>query len=170
MAHPLAETDHPWCWLDDVGVYARPEAGSWLVSGCDEAVDVPAPGPGSAGAIEPFGRALAADKLRYLPELVGTRLHRGWTGLRTFAPDRRPILGADAELPGLWWAAGLGGFGVTTCSAVGEVVATWLRGGDVPWLRADDVSPNRLFPGRWPIRPDGTAQRARLISGRAPGA
>ena len=162
--HSLSRPDHPWVWVDDAGIYARPEAGGWLVSGCDEAVDWPPEGPGSRGPVEPEHRALAASKLdRWLPALADATLHTGWTGLRTFAPDRRPILGADPELPGLWWASGLGGFGVTCSAAAGEAVAAWIRGEELAWLDPASVSPARRFLGRWPIRPQGDIGSSRLV-------
>lgn len=167
--HALSRADHPWCWVDDVGVYVRPEGTGWLVSGCDEAVDPPV-GGGSRGPVEPEARALAIDKLeRWFPALGEVRFSGGWTGLRTFAPDRRPVLGSDPELDGLWWAAGLGGFGVTTCFAVGECVATWLTGGEVPYLRPRGVSPGRDFPRRWAIRPDGSLSGSELVPVSSPG-
>jgi D-arginine dehydrogenase len=133
--HPLATRDHPWVWLDDAGLYVRPEGGGWLVSACDEAHDPPPPGPGSRGPVEGAVRALAADKLaRLLPTLADAHLAGGWSGLRTFAPDRRPVLGADPELPGLWWVAGLGGSGVTGGHAAAEAVACWMTDRPTPWL------------------------------------
>ena len=161
----LSRPEHPWCWVDDVGIYVRPEAGGWLVSGCDEAVAAPPSGPGSRGAVEDIHRALAQDKLeRHIPALAGLRLSRGWTGLRTFAPDRAPVLGEDPDLSGLWWMAGLGGFGVTCGIAAAEAVATWMRGQPTPWLDAAGVSPGRSWLRRWPIRPTGDQARARLIT------
>jgi D-arginine dehydrogenase len=161
----ISRPDHPWCWVDDVGIYARPEAGGWLVSGCDEAVAPSPPGPGSSGAVEDAHRALASDKLdRHIPALAGLRLSRGWTGLRTFAPDRAPVLGQDPEVSGLWWVAGLGGFGVTCGIAAAEAVTTWMGGGETPWLDAAGVSPARPWLRRWPIRPTGDMARARLVS------
>lgn len=161
----ISRPDHPWCWVDDVGIYVRPEAGGWLVSGCDEAVAPAPPGPGSKGRVDDLQRALAVDKLKHhIPALAGLRLSRGWTGLRTFAPDRVPVLGPDPEVSGLWWVAGLGGFGVTCGIAAAEAVATWMRGDDTPWLDASGVSPGRPWLRRWPIRPTGDHARARLIS------
>ena len=164
--HRLSAPGHPWCWIDDEGVYARPEGEGWLLSGCDEAA-VPVPrSPGTTGPVQEEARARAMDKLsRFMPALAGVRVARGWTGLRTFAPDRRPVLGADPALEGLWWAAGLGGFGVTCSLAVGEVVAAWMTGEAVSWFEAHGVSPGRRYPGRWPIRPTGALHRPRLISG-----
>lgn len=163
--HPLSAPDHPWTWVDDVGVYVRPEAGGWLLSGCDEAVDPPAAGPGSAGPVRELQVARALDKVeRWLPALRGLRVTGGWSGLRTFAPDRRPLLGDDPELEGLWWAAGLGGFGVTCSMAVGEAVAGWMLGDEVPWLHRAGVSPGRPLASRWMIRPDGELYRGRLVA------
>ena len=167
--HPLSQPSHPWCWIDDEGVYARPEAGGWLVSGCDEAPTAPPRGGGSAGPLEALPRALAMEKLgQSFPRLADARPVRGWSGLRTFAPDRRPILGPDPALEGLWWAAGLGGFGVTCAYAVGEFVASGLRGTPVDWLEAAGVSPGRRFLSRWLIRPTGHLERPMLISSVLP--
>ena len=43
--------------------------------------------------------------------------------LRTYTPNRQMRLGADATMPGLVWAVGLGGHGATAAPAVGRVVA-----------------------------------------------
>lgn len=164
--HPLARPGHPWCWLEDLGLYVRPEGGGWLVSGCDERIDPPAPGPGSTGPVADGWRDEVGERLvQHLPALSEVGWTAGWTGLRTFAPDRRPILGPDPDLPGLHWAAGLGGYGLTSHLAVGEAVATWMEGGELSWLRRQDVSPGRIFPKRWVIRPRGTHHGGRLVEG-----
>jgi len=145
--HPLADPGHPWCWVDDEGVYARPEGGGWLCSPCDEAPRDPGQGPGSRGPAEPMGYALASDALqRWFPALGPVRFQHGWTGLRTFCPDRRPLVGLDPELPGLAWATGFGGFGVTCSLAVGPVFADRLQGRADPALDTDALRPGRPFP------------------------
>lgn len=119
--HALSRPDHPWCWIDDAGLYVRPEAGGFLVSPCDETDHQPAAGPGSAGAFDPLARAIALDKLeRSMPALRDLRLTDGWTGLRTFTPTREFLLGPDPDLDGLYWVAGLGGAGVSCAFAIGE--------------------------------------------------
>jgi D-arginine dehydrogenase len=154
-ASPLSSPSHPWCWIDDVGIYVRPEAGGWLCSPCDESPEA-SPSEDSRGSTTPRHEGLAAEKLeRYFPALSSLNFIGGWTGLRTFAPDRRPLMGADPELEGLWWAAGLGGFGLSCSPAVGEAVASWIQGLPVPWLPSDLVHPGRSFLQQWPIRPDG---------------
>jgi len=144
-AHPLSSADHPWCWLDDVGLYVRPEGGGWLCSPCDERQRAPAPGPGSAGPVEDAGRDLLARKLlTHLPALGELRLRGGWTGLRTFFVDRHPLLGPDLRAPGLTLAAGLGGCGVSVAFAAGALVAASLCGTAPPvGLNPADFSPGR---------------------------
>jgi glycine/D-amino acid oxidase-like deaminating enzyme len=165
--HPLSRPEHPWLWLDDLGLYARPEAEGWLLSGCDERLDRPALGPGSIGGLTERGRAELGHKLeRGLPALADVGLRGGWTGLRTFTPDRRPMLGEDPDRQGLWWASGLGGAGVTGCFAVGEAVASWMRGEETPWLSRRAVSPGRPFPGRFLIHPSGESWSGQLVSAR----
>ena len=161
--HPLATDSHPWCWLDDVGVYARAEGGHWICSPCDEGLEQAPEGPGSTGPAMPGALQLLEEKLtRHLPLLANVPLQSNWTGLRTFAPDRRPLLGEDPELAGLWWAAGLGGFGVTCSYGVGEVLAAWMQGQETPWLRPATVSPARPQASRWLIRPAGDLHMGRL--------
>jgi D-arginine dehydrogenase len=168
-AHPLSSPDHPWTWIDDAGLYFRPETGGWLMSPCDETIDFPLRQAGSSGPVTPEVRALLLDKLRSLaPALADARFVGGWSGLRTFAPDRLPLLGADPELPGLWWAAGLGGAGVSSAYAAAEVVALCLRGQAPDWLDLAAVSPARRMLRRWTIRPAGGPSSLRLVDGNLP--
>ena len=144
--HPLASPNHPYAWLDDAGLYVRPEAGAWLLSPCDEAAVVPPDGPGSRGVVDSAVRALAMDKVdRLLPALRGLRPRSGWTGLRTFAPDRRPVIGADPEVSGLWWATGLGGAGLTCGLAVGEALAALMGLRPAPGFDLRAFSPGRVW-------------------------
>jgi len=159
-------TDHPWCWLDDVGLYIKPESDGLLVSPCDERPDAPTLGRSSTGQPNAIQWRLLHDKVHaFLPILRDEPMVRSWTGLRTFCPDRRPMLGADGECRGLYWAAGLGGSGLSSCVGVGEALAAWIEGKDTPWLDPTGVAPNRHHLSRWPIYPEGDPSRARLIRG-----
>ncbi|MCB9738949.1 MAG: FAD-binding oxidoreductase [Deltaproteobacteria bacterium] len=162
--HPGSHPDAPWIWLDDAGLYARPEAGGFLVSACDEALDPPR--PGAASRLAPDPRAIAlfhAKAQRLFPTLAGVRLRGGWSGLRTFAPDRAPMLGPDAEAPGLHLCAGLGGYGISCGLAAGEVVAASVLDAAPAWLDAPAVAPHRHTLRRFPLLPDGDTSRARLL-------
>jgi len=72
-----------------------------------------------------------------------------WAGLRCFAPDGEPMLGYDAQVPGFFWAAGLGGFGVQSSPAVGMLCAALLRKAPLPAaLTAASVDPAAVSPQR----------------------
>jgi glycine/D-amino acid oxidase-like deaminating enzyme len=62
------------------------------------------------------------------PHLADRPVTRCWTGLRTFAPDRRFVIGWDPWNPRLFWSAGLGGHGMTTGLAVGALAASAFLG------------------------------------------
>jgi glycine/D-amino acid oxidase-like deaminating enzyme len=151
--------------VDDAGIYARPFDGGFLISPCDEIIDWPAIGSSSWGKTNTEQMLSLSQKCRrYFPGLADSSPQQSWTGLRSFVPDRRPFLGPDQEVEGLWWAAGLGGFGLSCSIGVGEAIATWMRGEKTPWLDARMVSPNRPIASKWLIRPSGDIHKGRLVS------
>jgi D-arginine dehydrogenase len=163
--HPHYRKNGPWVWVDDAGLYARPFDGGFLLSPCDEFVDWPRVGSSSWGNTQADQRQLLSQKLnQFFPGLADTQIEKSWTGLRSFAPDRRPFLGPDQEIEGLWWAAGLGGFGLSCSVGVGEAVATWIRGEKTAWLDARRVSPNRPVSAKWLMRPTGDIHKGRIIN------
>lgn len=50
-------------------------------------------------------------------------VQHSWAGLRTFAPDRFPVVGPDPNSDFFFWLAGQGGFGVQTSPALGKLTA-----------------------------------------------
>jgi D-arginine dehydrogenase len=56
------------------------------------------------------------------------RIEHKWAGLRSFAPDRLPVYGFDSAVPGLFWFAGQGGFGIQTAPAAADLALRLLRG------------------------------------------
>lgn len=142
----LSTPGHPWTWIDDVGLYVRPEAGGWLCSPCDEALQDAPIGPGSRGPLRPEAAALADQKLsQWLPALSGLRWRSGWQGLRTFAPDRHPYIGPEPGRPGLFWLSALGGHGVTGATAAGELLRDLVLGRSVDWVDVGAVDPGRVL-------------------------
>lgn len=118
---PLGSVDRAWPFTWDVGegVYFRPESGGLLLSPCDEVA-----GPPGDPAPDPAALALLAEKLgRAFPALAGIPVARSQAGVRSFAPDRRFVVGWDPVRPGLFWLAGLGGHGVTCSAALGRLAA-----------------------------------------------
>ncbi|MGH7519834.1 MAG: glycine oxidase ThiO [Gemmatimonadales bacterium] len=65
---------------------------------------------------------------RLIPGL-GTPI-RSWAGLRPVTPDGRPIVGADPEVRGLWYATGHGRNGVLLAALTGEIIASLVSTGE----------------------------------------
>ena len=59
-------------------------------------------------------------------------VERRWAGLRSFAPDRAPVYGFDARVPGFFWFAGQGGFGIQTAPAAALLGASLVTGDAAP--------------------------------------
>ena len=59
-----------------------------------------------------FDVALCVERLHERTRLRVRRITATWAGLRTFAPDRLPVLGPDPADESFGWCAGLGGFGI----------------------------------------------------------
>lgn len=111
--------------LDAAGrFYFKPEAGGrlWL-SPHDET-------PVAAGDVAPeeIDVAIAIDRMERVVEWRVERVERSWAGLRSFAPDRLPVYGFDAAVPGFFWFAGQGGFGIQTAPAAAKLGAALLLG------------------------------------------
>ena len=104
--------------------YFKPEAGGrlWLSPHDETACD-----PCDAAA-EEWDVALAIDRFEGVVDWRVAAVERRWAGLRTFAPDRLPVYGFDARVPGFFWCAGQGGFGIQTAPAAAQMAAALLLG------------------------------------------
>ena len=137
------------CWplvIDiDNGFYFKPEGPSQLLgSPADETPDV----PGDARARE-IDVARGIDAVNMATTLDVRAVRSTWAGLRTFAPDRQPVVGFDDAVEGFVWCAGQGGTGIQTSPAMGEVVASVVCGTPAPPPLAglvEELSPRRLRP------------------------
>jgi len=114
----------PVVWNAGDPFYARPFDGGLLVCNCDESVVEPDACDLDDARVE----ALRASTSRHLAPPYADGALEPWCALRTFAPDGRFVLGLDPDVRGLFWAAGLGGHGITCGLAAGEVVARSVRG------------------------------------------
>lgn len=130
----------PFAWVEDAAFYFRPEGDGLLFSPCDETA-MPAGDP----PVDPAAADLLAEKLaRHAPAFMDLPIRRSWACLRTFAPDRRPVIGPDPSMPGLFHVCALGGFGMGTSAAVGELAAALILGDRPDWLEPASVSASRL--------------------------
>ena len=122
----------PLVWDLDAGYYVRPEGAGLLLCPCDETEHPP-----GVPEVDPEAEDLLVEKLlKHAPGLADISLRRSWACLRTSAPDRRPVIGWDPEIDGLFHVSGLGGFGMTTSLAVGDIASTLICGGVVDWIDA----------------------------------
>jgi D-arginine dehydrogenase len=55
-----------------------------------------------------------------------------WAGLRTFSPDRIPVVGHDPDIPSFFWLVGQGGYGIHTSPAIGSMAAGLILDGRLP--------------------------------------
>ncbi len=127
----------------DESFYFKPEgADQFLASPADEQpiepCDVKPREIDVAAGIEAVNRATILDV---------RSVRSTWAGLRTFAPDRLPVVGFDREAPGFFWCAGQGGTGIQTSPAIASLTADLISGQTPPGLPADlttELTPNRF--------------------------
>jgi D-arginine dehydrogenase len=116
-------SDQPWAWWADRPLYLRPESGGLLLCPCDETEVEPPSVHRQPESDNGVLSQLFASLRELAPSLADQPIVRTWCGLRSFAPDRRFVLGWDPVNPRLFWVAGLGGHGMTSGLAVAERAA-----------------------------------------------
>lgn len=126
--------------------YFKPEAGGQLmVSPADESLSEPC--DARAAEIDVAG---AIEAINGLTNLDIRSVKTAWAGLRTFAPDRNPVIGQDDAAEGFFWMVGQGGTGIQTAPASGRAVAALVMGEELPsdmidlGLVAADLAPHRF--------------------------
>lgn len=119
----------PWPMIQDFGEgwYFKPEGDGLLCSLAEEE-----PSPPCDARVREIDVALALERIEEATTLGLRHVRSSWAGLRTFAPDRDLVLGPDAAEPSFSWYVGLGGFGIQTAPAAGELVAALALGDALP--------------------------------------
>lgn len=84
--------------------------------------------------------ATALDRFAGMVDWPVAAVERRWAGLRTFAPDRAPVIGWDRTAEGFFWLAGQGGWGIQTAPAASDLAARVLLG---------EAEPGRYDPARF---------------------
>ncbi|HEY1962342.1 MAG TPA: FAD-binding oxidoreductase [Rhizomicrobium sp.] len=136
-----------WPMVIDVDetFYLKPDAGLLLISPADET-------PLAACDVQPeeLDVAIAVDRVERATTLKINRIRRRWAGLRSFAPDRSPVIGFDPQLPDFFWLAGQGGYGIQTAPAASRVASALLRG-DTAVGASSAVDTSALSPRRFAV-------------------
>jgi D-arginine dehydrogenase len=135
VVEPAAPADLPLVVGLDGSFYFKPEPGGrlWL-SPHDEIASPPCD-----AAAEEIDIAKAIDRFQQIVDWRIIRLERKWAGLRSFAPDRLPVIGRDPQQSEFFWLAGQGGFGIQTAPAVAQIAAALLLDRASPFPNVDDT-------------------------------
>ncbi len=151
IALPAGIDAHRWPMLLGAGEswYAKPDAGALLVSPAEEDPTE----PHDAWA-DDMRLAEGIARFQEMIDIEVRRLVASWGGLRTFAPDRVPVIGFDPRAEGFFWLAGQGGSGMMSAPGQAVLVGEMIRG-TVSFIGADlaaSIAPDRLLrDGRSPI-------------------
>ena len=78
--------------------------------------------------------AIAARAVRLMPILREASIMRAYCGFRPFSRDHLPVIGADRDVAGLWYAAGHEGAGIGLAPGTAELLTALLLGAptDIP--------------------------------------
>jgi len=129
----------------DEQFYFKPEAGKLLLSPADET-----PMPPADAQPEDIDVAIGVDRVQAALDFEVQRVRHRWAGIRTFCPDRVPVVGFDAQLPGFFWCAGQGGYGIQTAPALARTAAALAMRQALPAdVAAEGLAPDDLSPRRF---------------------
>jgi D-arginine dehydrogenase len=128
----------------DEAFYAKPEAGKLLISPANEDLDVP-----SDVQPDEMDIAICIDRIETAFDLRVRRIEAKWAGLRSFVADKSPAAGFSGAVPGFYWLAGQGGYGIQTAPSLSRYAAAEILGQPVPQDILDaGLDPAALSPSR----------------------
>jgi D-arginine dehydrogenase len=144
--------DHwPLVAAADHSFYFKPDAGRLLGSPANEDETDPQD-------VQPEELDIATAMYRIEQNTTMTvRPIRTWAGLRSFVSDGEMVAGFDSTLPGFFWCAGQGGYGIQTAPAMSEVCADLVLGRSIATeigrlgVTAEKLSPRRCQEGVGPV-------------------
>ncbi|MDQ0318130.1 D-arginine dehydrogenase [Pararhizobium capsulatum DSM 1112] len=129
----------------DEAFYMKPDAGRLLASPADAT-------PCEPGDVQPeeIDVAWAAHYIKEATAIPVRRVAKSWAGMRSFSPDRLPVVGCIPSRPDFFWLAGQGGFGILTSPALGAFAAHLLTGSAPPAAFAQNGISAEIFnPARF---------------------
>lgn len=120
----MATAHWPAVVAADESWYLKPDAGLLLGS------------PANADPVHPhdvvaeeLDIATGIHRIETATTLQIRRPRSTWAGLRSFVADGEPVCGFDPQVPGFFWAAALGGYGIQSSPAFGQLCSAVLRAG-----------------------------------------
>ena len=147
VAPPPGHDTRRWPGCADVrekdGWYFKADAGRLMCSPADETPSEPCD-----AQPDELDIAITIDRVQQAADLPVRRVEHSWAGLRSFSPDRTPIVGFDPRSEGFFWLAGQGGFGIMTAPSLSTITAHLVAGVPLPrWLGEHDLA--KLAPDRF---------------------
>lgn len=143
LSRPSTPVERGWPVVADASEtwYFKPEGDALLLSPADET-------PVEAGDArpDPLDVATALERVNAVTTLGLRSVQTSWAGLRTFAPDGAPVVGAHPEDPSVFCFLGQGGYGIQMAPALARAGAELFRSGSLP----DTTLMASLHPGRTP--------------------
>jgi len=136
-----------WPVVLDVGdqFYFKPESGRILASPADETPSEPVD-----AQPEELDVAIAIDRIQQAADIPVRHVDNKWAGLRTFSPDRTPVVGFEPSAPGFFWFVGQGGYGIQTAPMMGRLAESLIVDGRMPEeLAGFDVDAATYAPDRF---------------------
>ena len=124
--------------------YVKPVAQQLLLSPANEDPDLPCD-------VQPdeLDIAICVDRVERAFDLRVGRIETRWAGLRSFVADKCPVAGFSTKVPGFFWLAGQGGYGIQTAPALGALAASMILGRPLPAaMAAEGVELSSLAPER----------------------
>lgn len=136
-----------WPMVIDVDerAYFKPESGQLLLSPANEDESRPCD-----AVPDELDVALAIDRFETMTTANVDRIAHRWAGLRSFVPDRSPVVGFDPSAHGFFWLAGQGGYGIQMAPALARVAAALVRNEALPTdIAGQGLDLAALAPGRF---------------------
>ena len=135
-----------WPMVVDVDeeFYLKPDAGRFLISPADETPSAPCD-----AQPEELDVAICIDRIEKAFDFPVQRVENKWAGLRSFVADKTPVAGFEPGLPGFFWLAGQGGYGIQTAPALSRLAAALVAGKNPP---ADIIDEGGIPPALSPER------------------
>ncbi|WP_329058007.1 NAD(P)/FAD-dependent oxidoreductase [Amycolatopsis sp. NBC_01480] len=126
ISRPARPVAGAWPVVADIAEtwYFKPEGGAVLMSPGDESEVL----PGDVKP-DPLDVALVLERVNAVTTLQLRSVRTSWAGLRTFAPDRAPVVGRHAGEPALFSFVGQGGYGVQMAPTLAKAGAELFRTG-----------------------------------------
>lgn len=128
----------------DEDFYMKPEGGRLLSSPADATPCEPAD-------VQPeeIDVAWAAHYIEEATTVPVRRIFKSWAGMRSFSPDRLPVIGFARDRPDFFWLAGQGGYGILTSPALGALAASLVVGAPAPdGFQSSGLDPAQFSPRR----------------------